>query len=432
MKRLRISKFIFFLLIIFLPQQFGPHFWPNFSYIHGIRVDYLSPALYVSDILIFVLFTFSITLVLKKPLFYKFFSNKLFLLLITLCVVSLFYVSSPYAVLFGILKFFEFLYLGLFTATMLSKKDLVIICVLFTLTGVLESALSVFQFINQQSINGFLYYFGERYYNILSIGIATMNLPQGILVRPYGTFPHPNVLGFFLFLASVFATYGMHNSKELKRYLFFAAIICIQAGLFLTFSRVILFLNLLFLLYAFGFVTLHDTKKRKLNYILLALLTLFTVFYLFFYGMRFNPTSFIDSIKPREKLIGVSINALSSNPLTGVGLLNSYSFEENQQLSFSTMYLQPVHNIFLLIASELGLLGLFIFGYFLSVVLATAWEKAKSEKYLFSFNELPLVLLLSFIFVGLFDHYPLTIQQGQLLFSMVLGLSYVNQVQDNN
>jgi O-antigen ligase len=335
-------------------------------------------------------------------------------------------------VLFGILKFFEFLYLGLFTATMLSKKDLVIICVLFTLTGVLESALSVFQFINQQSINGFLYYFGERYYNILSIGIATMNLPQGILVRPYGTFPHPNVLGFFLFLASVFATYGMHNSKELKRYLFFAAIICIQAGLFLTFSRVILFLNLLFLLYAFGFVTLHDTKKRKLNYILLALLTLFTVFYLFFYGMRFNPTSFIDSIKPREKLIGVSINALSSNPLTGVGLLNSYSFEENQQLSFSTMYLQPVHNIFLLIASELGLLGLFIFGYFLSVVLATAWEKAKSEKYLFSFNELPLVLLLSFIFVGLFDHYPLTIQQGQLLFSMVLGLSYVNQVQDNN
>lgn len=425
MKRLQISKFIFFLLIFFLPQQFGPHFWPDFSYIHGIRVDYLSPSVYISDLLIVFLFVFSISFVFKNSFFYKLFSNKLFILLITVCVTSLFYVGSPYAVLFGMLKFFEFLYLGIFIATVLTKKDIISMCVLFTLTGVLESILSIFQFISQQSLNGVLYYFGERYYNILSIGIATINLPQGILVRPYGTFPHPNVLAFFLFFASTFATYGMHNTKNIKRYGYFAAIILIQAGLFFTFSRVVLFLNLLFLLYAFGYVTLRENGRKKINYIFIVLLVVFTFFYLFLYGMRFNPTNFIDSLSPRENLIEVSVKAFTSNPLTGVGLLNFYTFEQNQQLNFSNVYLQPVHNIFLLITSELGLLGLFVFGYFLSVVLATAWKKARSEKHLFSFNELPLVMLISLIFVGLFDHYPITIQQGELLFAVTVGLTYI-------
>ncbi|HMS22231.1 MAG TPA: O-antigen ligase family protein [Candidatus Levybacteria bacterium] len=425
MKRLQISKLIFFLFIIFLPQQFGPHFWPNFSYIQGIRVDYLSLSLYISDVLIILLFAVSIRFVSKKPLFKKCFSNKLLLLLITLCVASLFYARAPYAVLLGMFKFFEFLYLGLFTATVITKKDMVTACILFTCTGVLESVLSIFQFINQQSLNGVFYYFGERYYNMLSIGVATMSLPQGILIRPYGTFPHPNVLAFFLFFTSVFATYGMHNSKNLKRYVFFAAIICIQAGLFLTFSRVVLFLNLLFLLYAFGFVTLRETTKKKLNYVFLAFLLLFTLFYLFLYGMRFNPANFVDSINPRGNLTGLSIKALSSNPLTGVGLLNFYSFEEEEQLNFSAIHLQPVHNIFLLIASELGLLGLFVFGYFLSVVFATAWKKARSESSLFSYDELPLVLLSSLVFAGLFDHYPLTIQQGQLLFAIIVGFSFI-------
>src|SRR6266704_691714 len=50
------ENLLFSLLILFLPTQFGKHFWPSFSIIQGIRVDYLSPTLYFTDILIILLF----------------------------------------------------------------------------------------------------------------------------------------------------------------------------------------------------------------------------------------------------------------------------------------------------------------------------------------------------------------------------------------
>src|SRR3989344_9415701 len=48
----------FYLLILFLPTQLGRHFWPNFSFVSGIRIDYLSPTLYATDIFILLIFVF--------------------------------------------------------------------------------------------------------------------------------------------------------------------------------------------------------------------------------------------------------------------------------------------------------------------------------------------------------------------------------------
>ena len=44
--------FLFYLLLLLLPTQLGKHFWPTFSYVLGTRVDYLSPTLYLTDIII--------------------------------------------------------------------------------------------------------------------------------------------------------------------------------------------------------------------------------------------------------------------------------------------------------------------------------------------------------------------------------------------
>src|SRR5260221_12343343 len=43
---------LFFLILLLLPTQFGRHFWPSFSFVLGQRVDYLTPILYLTDILI--------------------------------------------------------------------------------------------------------------------------------------------------------------------------------------------------------------------------------------------------------------------------------------------------------------------------------------------------------------------------------------------
>ena len=40
-----------FLFLLLIPTQLGRHFWPEWSYILGIRVDYLSPTLYLLDLI---------------------------------------------------------------------------------------------------------------------------------------------------------------------------------------------------------------------------------------------------------------------------------------------------------------------------------------------------------------------------------------------
>lgn len=419
-----LPKFLFFLTLIFLPQQFGPHFWPSFSYVHGIRLDYLSPALYISDVLVILLFLTSAKGVLSAPLSQKLLSSPLFLLFLFILVIPLTYAVSVQGLLYGFLKLLELLFFGLFTATQLKKADLATIVEIFAILGVLEAILAVSQFIHQGALGGIFYFLGERHFTAGSPGIALMNTAQGLLVRPYGTLPHPNVLAFFLFTSVVFASYGMHHAKKkVRRYLLLAAVIGIEAGLFVTFSRTVVFINILFLLYAYGFVTLRESSKRIKNMLFIGFLFLFVGGYLLLNNVRFlQPSSFVKDLLPRTDLIGISVSAIKTYPLFGTGLNNFYYYEVTQQKSFSSAYLQPVHNIFLLVASSTGIIGTLLFLYFLTVVFVRAIKNVMMEKKIFSFAEIPLILLLSIVFLGMFDHYFLTVQQGLLLFAFVLGL----------
>ncbi|MEK7497805.1 MAG: hypothetical protein AAB656_02715, partial [Patescibacteria group bacterium] len=47
--------FLFGLLVILLPTQIALHIWPDWALVQGIRVDYLAPAIYLTDIIIVAL-----------------------------------------------------------------------------------------------------------------------------------------------------------------------------------------------------------------------------------------------------------------------------------------------------------------------------------------------------------------------------------------
>ncbi len=53
-----IVPFILFLFFLLLPTQLGKHFFFPVSFIAGVRIDYLAPTLYTTDILFFLLFFF--------------------------------------------------------------------------------------------------------------------------------------------------------------------------------------------------------------------------------------------------------------------------------------------------------------------------------------------------------------------------------------
>ena len=52
-RKLKATLLTFF--ILFLPTQLGYHFWPPWAYVFGIRIDYLSPTVYFTDVIVVAL-----------------------------------------------------------------------------------------------------------------------------------------------------------------------------------------------------------------------------------------------------------------------------------------------------------------------------------------------------------------------------------------
>ena len=51
----KLENFILYLLIFLFPTQLALHFWPTEAFVFGIRVDFLAPAIYLSDLLVAML-----------------------------------------------------------------------------------------------------------------------------------------------------------------------------------------------------------------------------------------------------------------------------------------------------------------------------------------------------------------------------------------
>src|SRR5258708_7366824 len=51
----KIESLLLCLFFLLLPTQLGKHFWPDFSIVSGIRIDYLSPTVYITDVFLILL-----------------------------------------------------------------------------------------------------------------------------------------------------------------------------------------------------------------------------------------------------------------------------------------------------------------------------------------------------------------------------------------
>ncbi|MCK4891043.1 MAG: O-antigen ligase family protein, partial [Candidatus Pacebacteria bacterium] len=201
------------------------------------------------------------------------------------------------------------------------------------------------------------------------------------------------------------------------------------------------------------------------------------------------------AISDRNFYNNVSRETISENFVFGSGLgtyifqIDGYLEKNNIKQEFQSWQYQPAHNIYLLIASEIGIIGLIFF--LLSVVYAISGSikivsRETIDKSYFSadkgrlgevneisrdynlnkslsiqkisllnkvkrffrsviapvemidsnvsretilnvkLNYFLIAILVSFLFIGLFDHYFWTLQQGRLMFWLVLGLMLVN------
>lgn len=417
-----LSKTFFLLFIGFLPTQLGKHFWPQESFVLGIRIDYLAPTLYVTDILLVCFLTVflyeyraavirQVLLLVSRPVF------SLAALFFVLSILSsLFQAERPLLVLYGFLKVSEISALVLCTWILLSEKPFRLsVLMAFSLGMVFESALSIVQFLTQSSLGGVFYYVGERTFSQVTPGIALSEIGGTLLLRPYGTLPHPNVLAGYLLLGSALLLYAKKQTTQLWQRMWFSAVILLSFFVvLLSLSRlsIVLFLGMLF-----AFYVSYKKKGNKAVGISLLIVISMVLVLAPFLSERYTSLTFGSaSVQERLFLLRASVSMIHENPFIGVGLNHFLvSLPEFITHGTSIFLLQPVHNVFMLILSEGGVLMFLSFFLVIGSVSKHILRSARDTRVTV------FVLVGLVVAIGMVDHYLLTLQQGQLLLGFVLG-----------
>lgn len=295
------------------------------------------------------------------------------------------------------------------------------IFVSFLLAGVLQGVLALGQFFKQASLG--LRWLGESPLASNLSGVAKIDFLGQKIIRAYGTFPHPNLLA--IFLAVVLLVFVVYIFKKGFQGWQVASLGALYLGLLASFARLTIALTLAALIVIFIYEFWQRTNRKKV----LGLLSLFVIFSVLAYGLAgnlvrqrfdFSQTLNSQAVDLRVYYDRIGWEVLRQNYF-GVGIGNFTPVFKNNMtrlgVKLDNWMFQPIHNIYLLVAVELGFIGAVIFLWFL-------WEMLRRILKGFRGNLRILFLLIfcAFLVQGFFDHYFWTLQQGQLIFWAVLGI----------
>jgi len=393
-----LENLLFYLLVLLTSTQLAIHYWPGFAFVFGVRIDYLSPTLYLTDVSLISIIAlwfiqdirkFWLTVIKYKWLLFA----GVFFIFINTC-----FSVSAWPTLIKWLKLIELLLFGLYINTHLNSGKWITVTKLLLMSSAFFALIGITQVILGKTLGGVFYWLGERTFSINTPGISLVNLFGKEYLRMYSTFSHPNSLAGFM--AVVFIIFVFNKSKRVWYEYLLLAIILI--AILLTFSLstfvgfgVCLLFYLLFNNYVFN--------QKSITAIIAGFFLISLMLPVISKNLLNNNLYFPQNIEQRLTLSVSSIQMFSTSPLIGKGL-NTFTIFNN--------LLQPVHNIYLLTASEIGIIGLGIL--FLTLRLFTI--KAVTN------NRPEILLALIFIMItGLFDHYWLTLQQNLLLFTLIIG-----------
>lgn len=396
-----------FLFLLLIPTQLGRHFWPEWSYVLGIRVDYLSPTLYLLDLI-------WIGILVKSLSSYKAYQVKKILnfknlLILGFVAINVLVAVNPWVAVYKWLRVGQILITFFYFR---KNKELIKDNLVKVIPGwiVFESLLAVAQIAKNGSLNGIFYWFGERSFTFNTIGIAQISLLGRGLIRAYGTFSHPNSLAGFL-LVVLLLWYFFR--EKINKYWWWVVFWLGFLGIMVSGSRTAWVLTFGLVL-GLAFVKI----KNKLNLIGLFLLFLAVlVFVLRLVNMEYPISNFLggwdsDGIGKRMQLNLAGLKMIKESPWFGTGLGNFLVRLPEFQKNNGIYWLQPVHNILILAWSQVGILGLGLLFLFFNKNIV--WKKL---------NFIIKIILLVVAGSGMIDHYWLTLPQNVWLLVLVMSLS---------
>ncbi|MEA2113475.1 MAG: O-antigen ligase family protein [Patescibacteria group bacterium] len=428
-----LEKIFFYLLIFCLPFQTRKviYQWSG----NGFN-EWTSAFLYLTDILILILFLFWFFRSREK----RFFKNGIklvegavaksgFWLVIFLAIglVSLIQARNIQLGFYAWFKLLEFSVLFFYVKNNFRELfNFTRVAQALVISGFVQSLIAFAQYAEQKSLG--LKFLAESPLKAGMNGVAKIIVNGLTIIRPYGTFPHPNILAAFL-LFCVFCLYFLWLAKKRS---FVWNCLLIVAGFFIISAFWLSFSRTAILVFLFAiplyFILLLRQKYEPIYEKPIGKIILIFLFIVFcsclFISLAQTEIFSRFAISSSEQAVGLRVfynetafSVINEYPLLGIGQGN-FVWGIGQALDLMSSWLyQPVHNVYLLIASETGLLGLVAFLMFLFLVLSHAWRNVENIPRLGI-----TILFCGFLFIGIFDHFFWTLQQGQLMFWIVLGI----------
>ena len=343
--------------------------------------------------------------------------------------------------------------------------------------GLFQSLLGIAQFIHNGSLG--IHFLGESIIGSNIDGVAKILINGEKHIRAYGTFPHPNILaGFliiplFLILAEFAQRWFLPTSshptpslllirgggltdhfplldKERARvrcnkvshetllaafpdWTLSTMALITGSGFILTFSRSAflgLFLGLL--VYILWIAHSRDLIEKFISYYKFSIFFIITLILIAIISMDATSIFSNQSLQERQLYQHVSYETISIHPVAGVGIGQFVFSEYLNRPNLQTWQYQPVHNIYLLIFSELGAVGFVLFLLFLiSMILRIYKNKKNRGDYNLTYIAYYCIML-SFLVISLFDHYFWDINLGLLTFALPLIILYTEMKKNHN
>lgn len=245
------------------------------------------------------------------------------------------------------------------------KKTVVLILISFLIW---ESCITIFQFFLQKPIGLFI----EEGTNIHPFGKLAEEVQT--LYRASGSMAEPTWLARFLTILLPLILFKLDTIISLSSTARFVIAFLAIIAIFVSFTRTSWLITLIVISLFYLVTKPKISVKKYFNYKSLIFILFFIVSVIFFFPYftlrwQVTPISFEEggSFDLRIKLMQEAYNLISLFPWTGVGLNQFSIFAQKYNVTnFSQFFIAPVHNVPLLIASEMGLPALFLFSGFVA------------------------------------------------------------------
>ncbi len=400
------SRKIFYLVLLGLPINLHRSFGGLAAYLN----TYLVPKIYFTDILLLLLLLAWFWEKPFVPIFEEIKKRRFTFLFLGLFLFSLlssaFLSGDPGRSFYHWLRLCLYVSFFVYLAVNINlAKDLYQIARFLAITLAGQSVLAMIQFYRQRFLTGFLP-FGEPAYFAGGFDSPQVNLWGSLKLRAFGSFPHANVLGGFLSLGLiwllVFVSLSYRDLNLKGRLFYLTTLVAGCLALVFSFSQAA-WGALVLGLFSHLFVRSRFLKgwfRMGFGFLSLTLLLIFI--------------NFLPLDRPNNRrgdLLKVSQKIIWQHPWWGVGLGN---FTQ----ASTYVWREPVHNFWVLLLAEGGVLSAVFWLIFVGDILRHRWLRPSKNK------SLLLISLAQIFFLSLFDHYLWTTQPGGLLLWLVLGLSF--------